>query len=211
MATLLSRITDLIAAIGSDVKSLQSQITYNADPWTYVKLAANVTNNSTTPVDTLLAFTPEAGQLYEFEAMLYVQSAATTTGVQPGIKWPASNVDQIMAKIEVAISATGVVNRLFGATTTQRAAGTAVAAINENTYAFMKGSFKTSGVPSSNFIITLASEVASSQVQITANSWLKYRTVPSNAVPLSLTWTGTQAQYNALGSYNPNTTYYISG
>jgi hypothetical protein len=80
------------------------------DPWTYVKVSADFTTNSQSPVNVPgLSFTPAANQEYLVEAMLLIQSASTGSGTQPGVSWPTGLTDGA-ARIETTgASATGTV------------------------------------------------------------------------------------------------------
>lgn len=146
-----------------------------ADPWTYVALSAAVLNTTVNAVDTLLKFTPQANKRYAFEAKLIMQSAATTTGVRPGLKWPTAGVLQSGAKVESPISATGSVVRFWGSPSSANAAATAVPVANENLLGTVDGIIVTGAAPAGDMIITLASEVAASEVRLMENSFLRYR------------------------------------
>ena len=147
------------------------------DPWTYVVLQADEISTSTSNVNTGLRFTPIAGRLYEVEVTLFARSVATTTGVRPGINWPDSNVDQNVALIEMGNSGTSMVFRVFGNLDTANASTNGVVVANEGIYGHITASFVTSGTPSSDFVVTIATEIAGSEVRFAENSWLKYRVI----------------------------------
>ena len=144
--------------------------------WVYVKLVSAATTTGTANSNTLLAFTPIANTMYEFEAKLFLQSAATTTGVRPGIAWP-SGLTQNSAWVLSPTSQTAFASRFFGNTSTANAASTATAIINEGFYGKAEGMFVTGANPSGNLIITLASEIAASEVRIMQNSFIRYRII----------------------------------
>jgi hypothetical protein len=149
-----------------------------ADPWTYIKLADDFTI-STTAAGNIpgLAFTPVANTSYEFEAVLMMRTAVTTTGPRPGLTWPTGMVDGVVM-IDAASSATArilangniaaevVCNNTGLPNTTQsfpaRFVGTAIAGAN----------------PSGNVQLRLRSEIAASAVTVKAGSFLKYRVLP---------------------------------
>lgn len=162
---------------GTDVPRFDQIGGGGSDPWTYVVLVADAISTSTANVDTDLRFTPVANTLYEVEATLFARSAATTTGVRPGINWPDSNVDQNVALIQMGNTATATVLRVFGNLTTANAATTGVAVVNEGIYGRLWASFVTVDTPSTDFVVTLATEIAASEVRLAVNSWLKYRTI----------------------------------
>ena len=148
-----------------------------SDPWTYVKLANNATTTGTANVDTALAFTPPANSVVIFEGQLFLQAAATTTGVRPGIKWPTGGVLQNIAKVESPNSATAAALRFWGNTATANAAATGVAVANEGIFGKVEGTIVTNDTVTGNLIVTLASEVSGSEVRLMANSWLRYRAI----------------------------------
>jgi hypothetical protein len=167
----------LIERGGVHYRAPVSDIPSGSDPWTYVKLTTAALNTTTTSADTLLAFIPAANTHYLFESCLFIQSAATTTGVQIGLKWPTSGTNQEAAWAMVPTSATAFVSRFWGAPTVAKVAATAVAIANEGFFAKIDGQFVTTASPVGNLIITLASEVAASEARIMQNSWIRYRTI----------------------------------
>lgn len=183
MASLASRLGDLITAIGADIKDLVTRVTAlegggggGGDGWTYVKLTTDFNNSTTTESASPLTFTPDASSHYEFEARLYVRSAATTTGVQVGIDWPSSgNIVENHGVIQTGSSGTAITTRVFGDVVTQYAAATGIRAANTTEWCEVKGTMVTNGTTPTALTLVLKSEIASSQVTIRANSWIRYR------------------------------------
>ncbi len=146
-------------------------VSIGQDAWTYVKLAVDAVNATTVSLPTLLVV-PAGGHVI-IEGMLFLQSAAPTTGVQVGISWPVG-VTQNTAWVSVPTSATAAVNRYWGSAVAARAASTAIPVANEGIHGKVEAQM-IGGVGA--FTITLASEVAASEARIMANSWLRYRTI----------------------------------
>ena len=147
------------------------------DPWTYVKLAENAATTGTANIDTALAFAPPPLSTVIFEGQLFLQAAATTTGARPGLKWPTVGVLQNIARVESPSSATAAALRFWGNTSAANAAATGVAVANEGLFGQVQGTVVTGPVVVGNLIVTLASEIAASEVRIMANSWLRWRVI----------------------------------
>jgi len=152
-------------------------VTGGSDPWTYVKLETTVTSTSTANTATALAFGSLAADThYIFEGMLFMQSSVTTTGVRPGISWPTGTTQET-AWMQSSTSVTAFTSRFWGAPTTANAGATSAAVANEGQHGRFEGQFVTGGSPTGSLRITLASEIAASEVRLMANSWLRYRTI----------------------------------
>lgn len=148
-----------------------------ADPWTYVKLAANFVTGNIAQQSTSLSFTPLLNATYIVEGRLMVQAVAITTGVKVGLNWPTGLVGNC-GVVNVANSATAFISRLYGGTTNALAtANTGVAVANENTYAEVSATLVTGPTPVGTFNVTVASEVSASNVTARAGSWIRYRTI----------------------------------
>jgi hypothetical protein len=145
--------------------------------WTYVKLLADAATTLTSNVDTLLRFTPDANSHYEVEGKFFLESVATTTGVRPGIKWSTSGLLRNVAWIVSPTSATAFVSRFWGNTVAANAASTAVPVANEGLYGEVNAMFVTAATVAGDFVITIASEIAGSQVKINGDSYIRYRKV----------------------------------
>ena len=142
--------------------------------WTYVTLTGDELNSTVTATNTALTFTPDASSKYEIEGRFYLQSAATTTGVRWGLVWP-SGVDQNAAMGVSPNSSTAAAYRFWGNTAAANVAATGVAVINEGIYGGLQALMVTSATPSGSFTVTLASEIAASEVRIMQNSFIRYR------------------------------------
>lgn len=149
------------------------------DPaWTYVELASNALNSTITIAATALAFTPEPNSFYEIEIRLFMQSAAATTGARPGVKFPTAGVTQSSGDMFAPNSTTAYVSRIWNGTGAQNAAATGIGIANVDQYA--KGEFlmRTGSSVTGDFAVTLASEIAASEVRIMVGSFLRYRKIP---------------------------------
>lgn len=183
MASLITRLTGLITAIKSDFDSVDARVTAlesgggGGDPWNYVFLEANAVSIITASVDTALQFPLEPSSQYEIEARLYLQAAATTTGVRFGIKWPSVGVLQNAARAESPSSATAATLRFWGNTASAVVAATGVAVANEGIFGKLEALMVTGPVVTGAFIVTLATEIAASETRIMANSFIRYRKI----------------------------------
>lgn len=166
-----------IEAVTGLQDALDGKAAIGSDPWTYVKLASNATTTVTANTDTALAFTPPTNSVVIFEGQLFLQAAVTTTGARPGIKWPTAGVLQNIARVESPNSATAAALRFWGNTGAANAAATGVAVANEGLFGQVQGTIVTGATVTGNLIVTLASEIAGSEVRLMANSWLRWRTI----------------------------------
>lgn len=148
-----------------------------SDAWTYVRLTSDFTTTSTANSDSPLAFIPAGNTLYEIEGRFFLQADAITTGPRPGIAWPTGS-QQEAAWMMAPTSATAFVSRLWGAPSAANAASTGIAVANEGYYGQVSALLRMGALPSGNFRITLASEIAGSTVRLMANSFIRYRAVP---------------------------------
>jgi hypothetical protein len=153
--------------------------------WTYVKLASDHTNDTTTPTASALAFTPSTGKQYEFWGIVLLRSAASTTGVRVGFQFPAPG-----ASPPASDGGGGFVEGP-GATTASdfqqhvRPTGTNLASAatshpgGTNYYpGTVYGTIITGATSSGGFAVTLESEIAGSEVRIGAGSFIRYREIP---------------------------------
>lgn len=85
MASLQSRLSDLITAVGADIKQLLKTTGYKTT--LFARTTATIANSTTTPAPitpasgSALSVTVEAGKTYEIEVRGSFRSAATTTGI----------------------------------------------------------------------------------------------------------------------------------
>lgn len=166
--SLAGQVTLLAARIAAELKLVRG---------TLLTLASDQTSTSVTAADvTGLQTGALAAGLYEVEGVLLVQSAATTTGVQIGLAWGAASAGAF--KVSVPISATADVLAHITAGG-QKALGTAVAAVATSYPVTIKGTLRVpaGGLASPGLRPTVNSEVASSQVTVKADSWLRYRKI----------------------------------
>lgn len=148
-----------------------------SDAWTYVKLSSNFTTTTTANSSTGLSFGSLAPNThYLFEGQFFLQSVATTTGARPGIIWPSGTVQETAWMLSPN-NATAFASRFWGAPSTANASATGMAVINEGFFGRVEGQFVTGASPSGSLTISLASEIAGSEVRMMANSWIRYRTI----------------------------------
>jgi hypothetical protein len=101
------------------------------DPWTWIKLAADVANSTVTPAAaTGLSFAAAANTMYLVEVIGTFQSAATTTGIALALDIPSGSVAGITVHQSNTATLTGAEQIAdgitAGATTGVRAAATNV-------------------------------------------------------------------------------------
>lgn len=162
------------AAIGHNHDGTYLKI---ADDWHVLRKTANQDNNTTTIVDItdLDTGTGLATGLYVYEAYIYFQSAATTTGLQLNLSFPAAEVSGSF-NVEVPISATAGVF-IKGKATGDKALGTGVAVINTTYLARITGLLRVTAAMSSGIRPRYNSEIAASNVKIMADSVVMYKKV----------------------------------
>jgi hypothetical protein len=159
------------------VQSFSLVPTGAAVDWTYVKLTADAITTTTANSDTLLKFMPQASSHYEIEGKFFLESVAATTGVRPGIKWSTSGLLRNVAWMISPISTTTFASRFWGNTAAANAASTAVPVANEGIYGEVRAMFVTDVNVVGEFVITLSTEIAGSQVKINADSFIRYRKI----------------------------------
>jgi hypothetical protein len=143
--------------------------------WTYVTLASNELNSTTTAITSALQFSPAASTRYEIEGRFFLQSAATTTGVRWGLVWP-SGLTQNAAWGVSPNTLVAFTSRFWGNTTAQAVLATGIGVINEGFYGQLQALMVVGASPGGVFGVTLASEIAASEVRIMQNSFIRYRT-----------------------------------
>lgn len=138
-------------------------------------LGADFSTTGTANVDSGLTFAIAANRTYRIEAYLLLRAAAVTTGPRPGVSWPtcADGACQITAPN----SNTALAFRAQGARTTQNAASTDVPTTTDSYLGIVQAVVVAGPTPAGQFTITLASEVAGSQVTLRAGSFLLYTEV----------------------------------
>lgn len=144
------------------------------DPWTYVKLTADISTTGTTPIDVGLAFTPGANTSYEFEACLYCRTATAANALQAGLAWATGLTDGVA---EIRMPSTAVAETaVFGNSNASLLCQ--VASLPNNTQSWparYRGDAIAGSSPSGTIKLQFKSEVSGTQVTVKAGSWLKYR------------------------------------
>lgn len=148
------------------------------DPWTYVKVASDVTTTSATAVDvTGLSFTPAANTSYEFEACLYCRTNTATVGPRPGLAWPTGMTDGV---VDIRIpTAADTVAMQFG--NINAAVLAPVGGLPNTTQSWpgrIRGDVIAGASPSGTVKVQIASETAGTTVTVKNGSWLRYRARP---------------------------------
>lgn len=91
--SLQTRLAELVAAIGADIKALR------ASNWSEQILTTPYTNSTTTLSDIFAGFTPQASSRYFIDVTMSVASAASTTGVVMGLAGPTSGITFSAVKV----------------------------------------------------------------------------------------------------------------
>ena len=154
-----------------------SLVSNAAFDWTYVKLKADAITTGIGNSDTLLAFTPLNNSHYEVEGKFFLESVAATTGVRPGIKWSTSGLLRNVAWMVSPNAVTSFASRFWGNTSPANAGALGVPTANEGAYGEVKAMFVTGNDVVGDFIITISSEIAGSQVKINEDSFIRYRLI----------------------------------
>jgi len=141
----------------ADKTALDALIASPSDPWTYVVLVADATVSSTTPVSTLLQFSPAASHTYIAEGQLMLETTDATVGPCPGVSWP-SGLTRGVISIRVPDSSTTSSEYHFDNSAPGRAVSTGLP-INTPFPAEFAATLSTGGAPSGAFAITISTEV----------------------------------------------------
>ncbi len=165
---------DLDGAISELVAKM---IAERADPWTYIRLAADFSTTSATAVDIPgLSFGAKAGKTYLVDARLLLRTATATVGPRPGIYWPAGLTDGV-AEIRVPSSATGNLLQYGNIAAAFMAPVGGLPNTTQSWLGTMLATFTAGATPSGLFRLQLASETAGTSVTVKAGSWIRYRTI----------------------------------
>lgn len=135
------------------------------DPWTWLKLAADVANSTVTPAAaTGLSFATAANTTYLIEFIGVFQSAATTTGIALALDIPSGSVAGMTVHQSNATTLTGT-EQITDAVTTGATTGVRAAATNIP----IRGNFIVSvGATAGPVQLLFRSEVAASAVTLKA-------------------------------------------
>lgn len=149
----------------------------SAEPWTYVTLASNFSNNTVTySAITGMSFAASANSTYEVECFGAYQSASTGTGLAINTLGPTGS--SYIGKIEAFSSATATLGAYQISDTTPTTATTGVLSANQNTPVEGKFIVKTSST-SGTIKLQLKSEVASSAVTLQSGLfYMRWRKLP---------------------------------
>lgn len=174
-----------VVSINDNVDTLVAEVyaTIDAKPtsaWTAVSLSSTFSTTSTSNTSvTGLLFTPKASKSYVFEAYLMLRADVATTGPRPGVSMPTGLTDGAY-EITAPNSNTSIAFRNQGALgSAQNAASSGVPTTTDSYMARITGIVIAGSSVSGNVQVTLASEVAASQVHMRAGSVLLYREIPA--------------------------------
>jgi hypothetical protein len=204
MATLAQRISDLAASVRNKINAMtprllpsgggagqflrkRSGTIYDSewadvpvpvDPWTYAKLAADVSNSNTTPIDvSALGFTPVANKTYIVEGVLMVRTSNTAAGVYLGAAYPTNCADQVC---HIRVGREGEVEEIAYNIGTAETQATPLGHLNttQSWWASVNALLVTAAAtPNAAFRIRLASETAARAVTIKKGSYIRWREI----------------------------------
>lgn len=149
-----------------------------ADPWTYLRLAADQDISTATWSDlTGLSFVPDVSSDYEVEFSLLCRTATATVGARPGFSW-AANLAYGAVHLDTPSSATArtLVNGTIGtgAGVSQAAVG-GLPVVNVPYLHTGQALFRSGAGAQGAFKLQLASETAGTVIKTMAGSFMKYR------------------------------------
>jgi hypothetical protein len=153
-----------------------------ADPWTYIKLAADFTTTSATADDVnngaLFGFTPAANTGYIWESVLAIRSGTATVNPRLGFAWSTGMTDGICS-IEQTSTATAKVMANGNIAAALLVAVGGIPTNNSSWPAICYGVVQAGANPSGNCRMQLASETAGTTVRVVASvSYFRYRALP---------------------------------
>jgi len=168
-------------AMADDINAFASAFSASYSAAVVYKLTGTQASTSVTLVDvTQLVASVAANGVYEVEASITFQSAATTTGAAIGFTSPAGSNPRL--RVEVPVASGGVSTALVtnfpaaASTTAGSVIGTGVTAINSNHTATVRGTLIV-GATAGNFAIQFATEVAASAITLQIGSTLVLRRI----------------------------------
>jgi hypothetical protein len=142
----------------AQLAGLNSLIASSTTDWIYLKVSADFTTSSSSPVDIPgLAFTPLASNTMIVEGMLLLSSSSTTLGVKPGVSWP-SGLNYGAAKINSTNGSNTdvIINTTYS--TNSSAPGTDMPTANNPYLAEVKATMSVSSTPVGQFKVTVSTE-----------------------------------------------------
>lgn len=146
-----------------------------ADPWTYVKQAADLNAPSTTAVNSDLKFTPAASKLYVVEGYLLLKTDIAATGARAGVTWPTGTSGGSISFRSSSSTTTSDVVRFELAGTTAFVQPPGHPSTVGGWPCLVQATFRTGASPSGDFQITIQSEAG--DVYLLADSWIRYREI----------------------------------
>jgi hypothetical protein len=177
--TLLSRLGELITAIGADIKRIDADIAAlgggsgGADPWTHQALTALYTNTTVTASNVFAGFTPAANTRYIVDCLLSAYSAATATGIQTGLAGPTTGITAAAVKVSTPLTATTEQLSSIGLNAFS-APGTSLVTPN---LILVQAIIETATPGAGNIRLQARSEVAGSAINIRPGSSMRWRTI----------------------------------
>jgi hypothetical protein len=160
-----------LGASPTATKSLRGDQTWVED-WTTIVMGSDATDSTASLVDCgTLSFTPVGGALYEIEALLVFETAATTTGCQWTFVDSATSTwsaQWLFAPTNATANANrnGALNNV--------ALGTGTGASTRH-IAFGKAMVQAQAVPTGVIKVQIRTEVAASLLTVRAGSFMRYR------------------------------------
>lgn len=180
--SLQTRLSDVISAIGVDIKSILNRIdTLENASSIFKELTTTQSNSTVTPTAiTELITTLEANSIYKVTAFVTFRSAATTTGVGIGYTSLTDTLNQIEIVVPISSGAVAThLRKIFpngSELITGEVLGTGVTTINANQTAMITGLIHTAGVVG-DWTPRFRSEVAGSAITLQVGSSILFEKV----------------------------------
>lgn len=150
-----------------------------SDPWTYVKLASDFSNNTTTNADvTGMSFTPPDNSTVIVEGLVVLAAAANTTGAQFGVAGPTAGITYGALKLAAPSGAAADV--VTHANFPNSATINSTVVNHPATLGQMIGwidLFIVTTTVTGTVKLVLRSEIATSNVTMKAGSYIRWRTI----------------------------------
>lgn len=145
-----------------------------SNPWSEQIRSTDWTNSTTTSTDVFTGFAPAANTNYLVDCLLMVFSVATTTGVQTALSGPTTGITRSAVKIQSpATTTTDMINH-----TALNVLQSAGGALTSPSLLVIQGIIMVGAAPNAlNIRVTGRSELAGSNVTISAGSSMRWRTL----------------------------------